>query len=106
MANLYGLFKSCTHENNYGKEINVYGESINQWNKEFLVDFREVTRLFSTFGIHLLNNSEQLELGIKQSTGPFESVMTDAYEKTLSNEMKELSRLKDTRSLKAKFFDL
>lgn len=83
---LYDDFDEDDEMKNFGKEINVWVESINKWNKEYLVDFKLITKLFAEHGIYTVDTNEF------QLKGPNFEDITSGYG-NMSPDQQEYSKL-------------
>jgi hypothetical protein len=54
-----------------GYGINVYQETINQYIREFLVNFKYLVRMMENYGFVLVEKAEAIKMGLPDSTGMF-----------------------------------
>jgi hypothetical protein len=66
-----------------GYPINVYQESINQYLREYLVNFDYVVRVMEDYGFVLVFKNECIKMGLPDSTGMFSELFAN-----LQNEIK------------------
>jgi hypothetical protein len=71
----------------YGRQIDVYFESIGQTFPEYLVDYRDLVEVMAENGLRPADASEASALGLcgGKSTGMFEELFEDMKDKTGSN---------------------
>jgi len=67
-----------------GYPINVYQESINQYLREYLVNFDYVIRIMEDYGFVLVFKNECIKMGLPDSTGMFSELFAN-----LKNEIKQ-----------------
>jgi hypothetical protein len=58
-------------EMSLGYAINVYQETINQYIREFLVNFKYLIRIMENYGFVLVDKNEAKKMGLPDSTGMF-----------------------------------
>lgn len=73
-------------ETSLGYAIDVYQESINTWNREYLVNFAYFKRIMENYGFVLIDASEAQGMGFVAGTGLFQELHDQLLEKASEDE--------------------
>lgn len=90
----YNYTEFSSDESSLGYTINVYQETINTYNEEYLVNFRFLVKLMKVYGFELLSKKEALSRGFPSGSGMFKelyeinegrnNLRMNEYEKSIS----------------------
>lgn len=73
-------------ETSLGYAIDVYQDSINTWNREYLVNFAYLKRIMENYGFVLIDAAEAQGMGFVAGTGLFQELHDQLLEKTAEDE--------------------
>jgi hypothetical protein len=73
-----------------GYAIDIYQESINKVFREFLVNFRYLTRIMEDYGFSLVPQEEARKMGLPNATGLFEELFDSMVQEVAKDKRKEV----------------
>jgi hypothetical protein len=82
---MYDTLDTEKPENNYGLQVDVYMETINQRMSEYLVDFGLLEQEASKFGLNLLSSKTCEDLNFQFPSDTFKSLFDEMITSGMSN---------------------